>query len=125
MFCISHKGGLIQMTIAEQQKTFNMFTEMVNIPNGEPATITQPNPAASVLLPLNSITPVFDSGLGQGHHKQTMDNKELINSANPQNKQTTKAIMKMGYEVSQMATGIANQALDDEIVEDVSYEKNS
>jgi hypothetical protein len=66
-----NKGGLIELTIAEQQKTFNLFTQMCQVTE---------NTKAPPLLPSTSFAPLR-CGLGTGNHKTQMLNLNLLNSA--------------------------------------------
>lgn len=73
------KGGLIEMAIAEQQKTFNMFTNVVKTPEEQ---ISEANTAAvNAIFPVGSLVPILESGLGTGCHKEKLSNMALINSA--------------------------------------------
>ena len=66
-----NQGGLIEMTIAEQQKTLSMFAKMAEGPKQE-----QEEPVEG-LFPVDCLKPLKDSGLGTGKLNQKMENLKL------------------------------------------------
>ena len=65
--------GLIEMTIAEQQKTLSMFAKMAERPKQEKE---EPYPVEG-LFPVDCLKPLKDSGLGTGKLNQKMENLKL------------------------------------------------
>ena len=62
--------GLIEMTIAEQQKTLNMFTAIVKDKNSERET--------NGILPIRCLEPIKKSGLGTANLAQNLTNLAMI-----------------------------------------------
>ena len=100
-------GGLIEMTIAEQQKTLNMFTAIVK--DNEPERET------NGILPIQCLEPIKKSGLGTGNLAQNLTNLAMINAAKRPPTRTptiqTRTSVKLGNgSVSEKITEVADKS---------------